>query len=100
MTFLSYKVVRGTCLRFPEQLQVVVAGDVLQQRLPARPVALTVLLCTPGAKNKDSQNTTRTHALSLTCPTRSPPPLTMYFSFCSLLRPEFLFLLSSVTFSL
>ncbi|KAG7237469.1 hypothetical protein INR49_032336, partial [Caranx melampygus] len=35
------QVVRGTCLRFPEQLEVVVAGDVLQQRLPARPVALT-----------------------------------------------------------
>lgn len=44
MSFLSYKVIRSTCLRFPEQLEVVVAGDVLQQRLPARPVALTVLL--------------------------------------------------------
>lgn len=44
MSFLSYKVLRGTCLRFPEQLQVVVAGDVLQQRLPARPVALAVVL--------------------------------------------------------
>ena len=29
MSFLSYKVVRGTCLGFPEQLQVVIAGDVL-----------------------------------------------------------------------
>lgn len=44
MSFLSYNVLRGTCLRFPEQLEVVVAGDVLQQRLPARSVALTVLL--------------------------------------------------------
>lgn len=44
MSFLSYKVIRGTCLRFPEQLEVVVAGDVLQQRLPARPVAFTVFL--------------------------------------------------------
>lgn len=44
MSFLSYKVLRGTCLRFPEQLQVVVAGDVLQQRLPARSVALAVVL--------------------------------------------------------
>lgn len=44
MSFLSYKVIRGTCLRFPEQLEVVVAGDVFQQRLPARPVAFTVFL--------------------------------------------------------
>lgn len=44
MSFLSYKVLRGTCLRFPEQLQVIVAGDVLQQRLPACPVALAVVL--------------------------------------------------------
>lgn len=44
MKFLSYKVVRCTCLRFPEQLQVVVTGDVLQQRLPARPVAVAVFL--------------------------------------------------------
>lgn len=44
MSFLSYKVVRGTCLRFPEQLEVVVTGDVLQQRLSACSVALMVLL--------------------------------------------------------
>lgn len=44
MSFLSYKVVRGTCLRFPEQLEVVVTGDVLQQRLPARSMALAVIL--------------------------------------------------------
>lgn len=44
MKFLSYKVVRCTCLRFPEQLQVVVTGDVLQQRLPACPVAVAVFL--------------------------------------------------------
>lgn len=44
MSFLSYKVLRGTCLRFPEQLEVVVAGDVLQQRFPARPVVLSVFL--------------------------------------------------------
>lgn len=48
MSFLSYKVVRGTCLRFPEQLEVVVAGDVLQQRLPACSVALTVILAIEG----------------------------------------------------
>lgn len=50
MSFLSYKVVRGTCLRFPEQLEVVVAGDVLQQRLPACSVALTVILAIEGKK--------------------------------------------------
>lgn len=44
MSFLSYKVIRGTCLRFPEQLKIVVAGDVLQQWLPARSVALAVIL--------------------------------------------------------
>lgn len=52
MSFLSYKVVRGTCLRFPEQLEVVVTGDVLQQRLPARPVALTVLLYVQSRKEE------------------------------------------------
>lgn len=58
MSFLSYKVLRGTCLRFPEQLEVVVAGDVLQQRLPASSVALTVLLEVVGRRerNKESQN--------------------------------------------
>lgn len=44
MRLLSYKVVRGTCLRFPEQLQVVIAGDVLQQRLPANSMALEMIL--------------------------------------------------------
>lgn len=44
MSFLSYKVVRGTCLRFPEQLKVIVAGDILQQRLPACSVAVAVIL--------------------------------------------------------
>lgn len=53
MSFLSYKVVRGTCLRFPEQLEVVVAGDVFQQRLPARPVALTVLLVVETQEERD-----------------------------------------------
>lgn len=53
MSFLSYKVVRGTCLRFPEQLEVVVTGDVLQQRLPACSVALTVLLAA-GAERERS----------------------------------------------
>lgn len=52
MSFLSYKVVRGTCLRFPEQLEVVVAGDVLQQRLPARSVALTVILAAGVEREK------------------------------------------------
>lgn len=52
MSFLSYKVVRGTCLRFPEQLEVIVAGDVLQQRLAARPVALTVLLVASGDQRR------------------------------------------------
>lgn len=62
MSFLSYKVVRGTCLRFPEQLEVVVAGDVLQQRLPACSVALTVLLAA-GAEREgrlSEYNTGRT----------------------------------------
>lgn len=44
MSSLSYKVLRGTCLRFPEQVQVIVAGDVLQQGLPTHPVALAVIL--------------------------------------------------------
>lgn len=44
MSLLSYKVIRGTCLRFPEQLQVVIAGDVLQQRLPANPMAVEMIL--------------------------------------------------------
>lgn len=48
MSFLSYKVLRSTCLRFPEQLEVVVAGDVLQQGLPARSVALMVVLLKQG----------------------------------------------------
>lgn len=52
MSFLSYKVIRSTCLRFPEQLEVIVAGDVLQQRLPARPVALTVLLAVGMEKER------------------------------------------------
>lgn len=54
MSFLSYKVVRGTCLRFPEQLEVVVAGDVLQQWLPARSVALAVILGV-GVEQESSQ---------------------------------------------
>lgn len=58
MSFLSYKVVRGTCLRFPEQLKVVVAGDVLQQRLPACSMALAVIL-TVGA-GRESSKTFRT----------------------------------------
>lgn len=52
MSFLSYKVVRGTCLRFPEQLEVIVTGDVLQQRLAARSVALTVLLVVSGDQRR------------------------------------------------
>ena len=44
MSFLSYKVVRGTCLGFPEQLQVIITGDVLKKRLPTRSVTLAVLL--------------------------------------------------------
>ena len=52
MSFLSYEVIRGTCLRFPEQLQVVVTGDILQQRLPARPVALAVFLAVNGQREK------------------------------------------------
>lgn len=55
MSFLSYKIVRGTCLRFPEQLEVVVTGDVLQQRLPACSVTLTVILA-GGRKLKNFQN--------------------------------------------
>lgn len=51
MSFLSYKVLRSTCLRFPEQLEVVVAGDVLQQGLPARSVALMVVLLKQGWRN-------------------------------------------------
>lgn len=52
MSFLSYKVLRGTCLRFPEQLEVIVTGDVLQQRLAARSVALTVLLVVSGDQRR------------------------------------------------
>lgn len=44
MSFLSYKVLRSTCLRFPEQLEVVVTGDVLQKWLPARSVTLAMIL--------------------------------------------------------
>lgn len=44
MGFLSYKVLRSTCLRFPEQLEVVVTGDVLQKWLPAHSVTLAMIL--------------------------------------------------------
>lgn len=44
MSMLSYEAVRGTCLRFPEQLQIVIAGDVLQLRLLTRAVGLPVFL--------------------------------------------------------
>lgn len=43
MGLLSYKIVRGTCLGFSEQLQVVVTCDVLQQRLMTAAVGLFVL---------------------------------------------------------
>lgn len=102
MSFLSYKVVRGTCLRFPEQLEVVVTGDVLQQRLPTRSVALAVILGV-GAGHESSQILKyRLDSMPRRDEGRTfnSHPLTMYFSFCSLLRLEFLFLLSSVTFSL
>lgn len=104
MSFLSYKVVRGTCLRFPEQLEVVVAGDVLQQRLPACSVALAVILAIEGMK--ESRKTFNASNGEFFCflgaryISDNSHPLTMCFSFCSLLRLEFRFLLSSVTFSL
>lgn len=44
MGLLSYKIVRGTCLGFSEQLQVVVTCDVLQQRLTTAAMGLSVLL--------------------------------------------------------
>lgn len=44
MSSLSYKILRGTCLRFSEQLQVVVTSDVLQEWLPAHSVALAMVL--------------------------------------------------------
>lgn len=53
MSFLSYKVLRSTCLRFPEQLEVVVTGDVLQQWLPACSMALAVLLSVQGQRRKE-----------------------------------------------
>lgn len=59
MSFLSYKVLRGTCLRFPEQLQVVVAGDVLQQWLPACSVALAMILPVEGRRQGNKRCTRR-----------------------------------------
>lgn len=44
MRLLPYKVIRGTCLRFPEQFKVVITGDVLQQRLPANAMVLEMIL--------------------------------------------------------
>lgn len=44
MGLLSYKIVRGTCLGFSEQLQVIVTCDVLQQRLTTAVMGLFVLL--------------------------------------------------------
>ncbi len=44
MGFLSYKIIRGTCLGFSEQLQVIVTCDVLQQRLTTAAMGLFVLL--------------------------------------------------------
>lgn len=52
MSSLSYKVVRGTCLRFPEQLKIVVTGDGLKQWLPAHPMVLSVVLAVMAQERK------------------------------------------------
>lgn len=39
-----YQVFRGTCLGLPEELQVVLAGDVLQEGLPGCAVGLPMVL--------------------------------------------------------
>lgn len=44
MGLLSYKIIRGTCLGFSEQLQVIVTCDVFQQRLTTAAMGLSVLL--------------------------------------------------------
>lgn len=44
MRFLSYKIIRGTCLGFSKELQVIVTCNVLQQRFPTASMCLLVIL--------------------------------------------------------
>lgn len=44
MSFLSYKILRSTCLGFSKELQVVITSDVLQHRLPTGAMGLLMIL--------------------------------------------------------
>lgn len=100
MGLLSYKIVRGTCLGFSEQLQVIVTCDVLQQRLTTAAMGLFVLL--ERVKQWELRNRFMylLRVFVILSAKTEHVTLTVYLSFCSLRGAEFLFLLISVTFSL
>ena len=58
MSFLSYKILRSTCLGFSKELQVVITSDVLQEGLTLAPMDLTVFLATAEKRTDCTSNTT------------------------------------------